>query len=88
MRILVFGATGAVGSRVVNEATSRGHQVTAVSRGPQFVRGDASDPDDVARLSAGHDVVISATRPQPGREDELVQTAKDYSSACGPNSSN
>jgi putative NADH-flavin reductase len=76
MRILVFGATGAVGSRVVNEAVSRGHQVTSVSRGPQSVRGDASDPEDVARLSAGHDLVISATRPQPGREDELVQAAK------------
>lgn len=76
MRILVFGATGAVGSRVVQEAVSRGHQVTPVSRGQQSVRGDASDPDDVARLSAGQDVVISATRPQPGREDELVQAAK------------
>ena len=75
MRILVWGAGGAVGSRVVQEAVARGHQVTAVGRsGP--VRGDAADPDDVARLSAGHDVVISATRPRPGREGELVDTAK------------
>jgi putative NADH-flavin reductase len=75
MRILVWGAGGAVGSRVVQEAVARGHQVTAVGRsGP--VRGDAANPDDVARLSAGHDVVISATRPRPGREGELVDAAK------------
>ncbi|MFK4084509.1 NAD(P)-dependent oxidoreductase [Kribbella sp. NPDC020789] len=75
MRILVFGASGAVGSRVVHEALSRGHQVTAVSRsGP--VQGDASDAGDVARLSQGHDVVISATRPRAGQEAELVLAAK------------
>jgi putative NADH-flavin reductase len=75
MRILVWGAAGAVGSRVTQEAVARGHQVTAVGRsGP--VRGDAADPEDVARLSAGHDVVISATRPRPGQESELVTAAK------------
>ena len=75
MRILVWGATGAVGSRVTQEAVSRGHDVTAVGRsGP--VLGDAADPNDVARLSTGHDVVISATRPRPGREGELVDAAK------------
>lgn len=78
MRILVFGATGAVGSRVVEEAVARGHQVTPVSRtaSAHCVQGDASDPDDVARLSQDHDLVISATRPRPGREGELVEAAK------------
>ena len=77
MRILVFGAAGAVGSRVVREAVSRGHQVTAVSRSSsEHLQADASDPDDVAKLSASHDVVISATRPRPGREGELVDAAK------------
>lgn len=75
MRILVWGAAGAVGRRVTQEAVARGHQVTTVGRsGP--VHGDAADPDDVARLSAGHDVVISATRPRPGSESELVAAAK------------
>ncbi|MFG1819890.1 NAD(P)-dependent oxidoreductase [Kribbella sp. NPDC049174] len=78
MRILVFGASGAVGSRVVQEAVARGHQVTPVSRtaSPDYVQGDASDPDDVARLSQDHDLVISATRPRPGKEGELVEAAK------------
>jgi putative NADH-flavin reductase len=34
LRILVYGATGKVGSHVVDEALSRGHIVTAVSRDP------------------------------------------------------
>jgi putative NADH-flavin reductase len=77
MRILVWGASGSVGSRVVDEAMARGHQVTGVSRsGTGHLRGDVLNPEDVARLSAGHDVVISATRPRDGSEGELVEAAK------------
>ncbi|MGZ0153206.1 NAD(P)-dependent oxidoreductase [Kribbella sp. WER1] len=77
MRMLVWGASGAVGSRVVQEATARGHHVDGVGRsGPTLLRGDASNADDVARLSAGYDVVISATRPRDGFEGELVDAAK------------
>ncbi|MGK5636902.1 NAD(P)-dependent oxidoreductase [Streptomyces sp. URMC 126] len=82
MRITVFGAAGNAGSTVVAEALSRGHQVTAVVRDPaRFDRlpaaaghrtGDAADPADVARLAAGQDVVVSAVRPAPGRERDLV----------------
>jgi uncharacterized protein YbjT (DUF2867 family) len=32
--IVVFGATGTIGSRIVREALNRGHQVTAVVRDP------------------------------------------------------
>ncbi|SFB41683.1 carboxymethylenebutenolidase/hypothetical protein [Amycolatopsis marina] len=86
MRITVFGAAGNVGSRVVTEALSRDHQVTAVVRRParfpelpaaaEARSGDAGTLEDVARLSAGQDVVISAIRPIPGRENELVTAAK------------
>ncbi len=86
MRILVFGATGAVGSRVIHEAVNRGHEVTAVSRTapsagtfPSTVhtrQGDASDAAAVAELAHGHDVVISVTRPRAGHEDELAHAAK------------
>ncbi|GGX99497.1 NAD(P)-dependent oxidoreductase [Streptomyces hiroshimensis] len=82
MRITVFGAAGNVGSRVVTEALSRGHDVTAVVRnsarfgelpaGATARTGDASDPADVARLAAGQDLVIGATRPAPGSEHQLV----------------
>lgn len=82
MRITVFGATGNVGSRVVAEAVARGHLVTAVVRDPAKphglppavtrVVGDARAPEDVARIAAGQDVVITATRPVPGSEHELA----------------
>ena len=86
MRITVFGAAGSVGSRVVAEALARGHDVTAVVRNPARVSelpagatvraGDAANVEDVEELSAGQDVVISATRPAPGRERELVTTTQ------------
>ncbi|MBA2549779.1 MAG: NAD(P)H-binding protein [Nocardioidaceae bacterium] len=86
MRITVFGAAGNVGSRVVAEAVSRAHEVTAVVRDPARLHelhaaadpraGDAGNVEDVTVLSAGHDVVISATRPAPGRESELVTTTQ------------
>lgn len=70
MRIVVFGATGMVGSRVAAEAARRGHRVTAVSRsgrspvpGVVAAGADASDPAKVAALVAGADVVASACAP-------------------------
>ncbi|GAA2813266.1 NAD(P)-dependent oxidoreductase [Crossiella cryophila] len=86
MRITVFGATGATGSRVVAEAVTRGHQVTAVARsaarfpdlhpGATHRAADATDPAAIAALAAETDLVITATRPRPGREPELVQVTE------------
>lgn len=93
MRIAVFGTTGQVGSRVVAEALARGHEVTAVVRDatraaslPEGVRvdvGDASRVDDVMRVSREQDLLISATRPPPGSEAELVETARSLLSGVG-----
>jgi putative NADH-flavin reductase len=72
MNIVVFGATGMVGSRIASEAAQRGHTVVAVSRsgdsptdGPNVIalKADVSDPDEVARASQGADVVASALVP-------------------------
>ncbi|WP_371494054.1 NAD(P)H-binding protein [Kitasatospora sp. NBC_00374] len=86
MRITVLGAAGAAGSRIVTEAVSRGHEVTAVVRDPsrfpalhpaaRHRTGDALNPDSTAELSTGQDVVISATRPAPGREQDLAEAAR------------
>lgn len=82
MHIIILGAKGDVGSRVVTEALSRGHQVTALVRRssqhdtlPQGVTGlvaDAANPDALAPFLEGHDVAISALRPPDGQEDLLV----------------
>ncbi|MEO1204075.1 MAG: NAD(P)H-binding protein [Pseudomonadota bacterium] len=72
LRLLVFGATGSVGSLIVDEALSRGHAVTAVSRDPSSIdasrsgltaaRGDLLNRDSIGELLEGHDVVISSVR--------------------------
>src|SRR3954464_4051299 len=75
MKILVIGATGNIGQRVVREALSRGHQVTGVVRDPaavqspdprvRLVKADATRADDVARAVKGADAVVSAISPRP-----------------------
>ena len=82
MRITVFGAAGSAGSRIVNEALSRGHQVSAVVRNKSSLenlpptadkyQGDASIVEDVIKLSLGQDIVIAATCPPEGQEQELL----------------
>lgn len=71
MRIAVYGGAGTVGSRIVREALSRDHHVTVISRsgGAQPAEGavarvgDAADGDDVAKVAAEHDAVVSAIGP-------------------------
>ena len=70
MKIAIVGATGNVGSRLVDEALSRGNRVTAVARNASslprdenltFSGVDATDPAQLSQALRGHDVVISAT---------------------------
>ncbi len=70
--IVVYGATGEVGTHVVDEALARGHRVTAVSRDPSridkehdnliVVQGDLLDTSSVAEIVAGKDVVVLSVR--------------------------
>lgn len=70
MEIAVFGASGTIGSRIVDEALRRGHRVTALARdlsgidgdrsGVTAVSGDVLDPGSVAAAATGKDVVVSA----------------------------
>lgn len=59
MKIVVFG-TGFVGSALVREITSRGHEVTAVARHSPTTAGNVLDPAFVAEVSSGADVIVSA----------------------------
>lgn len=86
MRITVLGSAGNVGSRVVTEALTRSHDVTAVVRDPARFgelhpeathrAGDAGVPEHVAELSSGQDLVVNATRPAPGREPEHAAVSR------------
>lgn len=76
MKIVLFGATGHVGQRIVAEALRRGHEVTGVVRDPSraqspdprvtLAQGDATDAASVAALVRGADAVVSAVSPRPG----------------------
>lgn len=69
MKIAHLGASGNVGSKILDEALRRGHTVTGIVRHPErltpregltAVAGDATRPETVAPLLAGHDVVVSS----------------------------
>ncbi|MDB4915222.1 MAG: dTDP-4-dehydrorhamnose reductase [Gemmatimonadetes bacterium] len=74
MKIVLFGATGNVGQRVLAEALSRGHEVVGVVRDPStttspdarvtLVQGDATDAGSVANVTHGADAVVSAISPR------------------------
>lgn len=75
MNILLLGATGMVGSRILQEARSRGHTVTAASRHGE-TRVDANDPDALRQALAGQDVLVVALGPSRTDPDapRLVET--------------
>jgi putative NADH-flavin reductase len=84
LKILVYGATGKIGSHVVDEALSRGHIVTAVSRDPSritqvydnlsAVQGDILDPESVASLAVDQDVIIISVRGIVGKSKDPNDT--------------
>ncbi|MGE3976338.1 MAG: NAD(P)-dependent oxidoreductase [Nitrospira sp.] len=85
MKIALIGATGFVGSAILKEALARGHEVTAIVRHPEKLqphpkqhsqKGDVNNADEVARLVAGHDAVISAFSPGSTNPDIYKQQVK------------
>lgn len=69
MKIALIGATGFVGTQVLKELVSRGHQVTAIARNIANIdvssalvtpkAADVMHAGEVASAVAGHDAVIS-----------------------------
>lgn len=77
MKITVFGATGMIGSRLVDEALARDHEVTAVSRSGRAVEGttavamDFADTPSVVGLANSSDVVVIAIPPDRSRQEPI-----------------
>ena len=78
MKLALIGATGFVGSALLEEALNRGHQVTALVRHPEklpqhpalrALKVDAQDSAALATALAGHDAVLSAYNPGWGAAD-------------------
>ena len=87
--ILLVGASGMIGSRILNEAVSRGHYVIAASRHPEKiatgpnihpVQLDATDEKAFVAEARHADVIVLATSPRGGG-DPLAE-AKAVSDAA------
>lgn len=94
MKIALFGSTGRIGSRILNEALERGHRVTAVVRDASqqtakpnlsFRTGDVLKPESVAIATEGNDVVISAYGPGAGDANQITTAAKALLEGVGAN---
>jgi uncharacterized protein len=57
MKIVIFGSTGMIGSRIATELEQRGHEVIGASRATGI---DITDPASVADAVAGADAVVCA----------------------------
>ena len=69
MKVALIGATGFVGTAVLNELLQKGHQVTAILRKPEsldsqnglkIIKANAMDVEALADALKGNEVVISA----------------------------
>jgi putative NADH-flavin reductase len=75
MNLLIFGATGKTGRKLVDQALAQGHAVTAFARDPakirtrhenlRVVQGDILDYDAVKSAVANQDAVVSALGVRP-----------------------
>jgi putative NADH-flavin reductase len=63
MKIVVFGPTGMIGSRITAELEQRGHEVIGASRS---AGADITSPDSVAAIADGADAVVSAVSARGG----------------------
>jgi putative NADH-flavin reductase len=82
--IVVLGGTGYTGSNLVQEAVSRGHEVTSVSRslpadpidGVVYELGNAADV--AASVIPGADVVIATLSPRGDNAGRLVEFYRGF----------
>lgn len=84
MNVVLYGASGMIGSRILAEFVRRGHTVTAVVRNPEkiknpgvkAVKGDINDEASVAATAKGADAAISAYAPPQSNPEALVPATR------------
>lgn len=85
MHVVLYGASGAIGSRILAELVRREHTVTAATRHPERIdaaegvtpmQSDATNAASVARTAKGCDAAIDAISPAEGQPYRLVDVAK------------
>lgn len=86
--VVLIGASGFVGTAILNELLNRGHKVTAIVRDPakvtasnpnlKVVQADVTDTDVLIEASKGKDAVISAYNPGWKNPNIYEETLKNY----------
>lgn len=86
--VVLIGASGFVGTAILNELLSRGHKVTAVVRNPkkinvtnsnlEIVKTDVSDTNVMVEICKGKDAIISAYNPGWANPDIYEETLRNY----------
>jgi putative NADH-flavin reductase len=84
MKLTIFGATGATGKHLVEQALAAGHRVTAVVRDParltvlphpllSVVTADVMDPDSIRPAVSGAEAVLTAIGPHGTGPTTVIQ---------------
>lgn len=85
MKLAIIGVTGNVGKHILDESLRRGHTVTGIARdtsklsprdGLTLVSGDADQPEALASLLKGHDVVISSVPFRSSVPARLIEAVR------------
>lgn len=91
MKIALIGATGFVGSAILNELADRKHEITAIARTPKdtanatWVAADIFNVDALADILKGHDAIINAYNPgwtNPNIYDDFLAGSKAIQEAA------
>ncbi len=90
MNVVLYGATGMAGSRILKELLARGHQVTACVRDgsssslPDQVSVKQDDISDAAKIAEnvhGADAVVSAYKPPDADLDQISAVTSRFITA-------
>lgn len=86
--VTLIGASGFVGTAILNELLNRGHKVTAIVRNPEkvsvkndnlrVVKANVSDTDALIEACKGKDAVISAYNPGWTNPNIYEETLRNY----------
>lgn len=86
--VTLIGASGFVGTAILNELLARGHKVTAVVRNPEkigvsnpnlaVVKADVTDTEALSETCKGRDAVISAYNPGWTNPNIYEDTLRNY----------
>lgn len=86
--VVLIGASGFVGSAILNELLTKGHKVTAIVRNPQkinvenpnlaVIKADVSDTNTLINACKGKDAVISAYNPGWTNPHIYEETLRNY----------